>query len=112
MIRTKQDLKEYLEADLSVQPAHKSWFKRYRRKQKYWAERLSPVMFALEPMPWSSRISINATPYGQAVQPRKSMIREPSKTQYQNAISCMVSFEFHGEFHSLYGTPHEAWYKL
>ena len=33
MIRTKQDLKEYIEADLSVQPAPKSWFKRYRRKQ-------------------------------------------------------------------------------
>lgn len=33
MIQTKQDLKEYLKADLLVQPAPKSWFKRHRRKQ-------------------------------------------------------------------------------
>lgn len=33
MIATKQDLKEYIAADLSVQPAPKSPFKRHRRKQ-------------------------------------------------------------------------------
>lgn len=33
MIVTKQDLKEYIAADLSVQPAPKSPFKRHRRKQ-------------------------------------------------------------------------------
>lgn len=33
MIQTKEDLQEYIRADMSVQPAPKSWFKRHRRKQ-------------------------------------------------------------------------------